>query len=107
MGVVHILLSAEKKAMRYITFIEFTPEFLRLPLEERKGFVPRWTRMASRHGANVVFWGMPMGVRENVVCVFETEVENEHFFRFQREWLGLGTPEAGRYIKSTRTITVV
>jgi len=96
-----------KQTMKYITFIEFTPEFLRLSLEERKGFVPRWTKMASSHGVKVVFWGMPIGVRENVVCVFETKVENDHFFRFQREWLGLGTPEAGKYIENTRTITVV
>lgn len=92
--------------MKYITFIELTPEFLRLPMEERTGFVPRWTKMASKHGVKVVFWGMPIGVKENVVCVFETQVDNEHFFKFQREWLGLGTPEAGKYIKSTRTITV-
>lgn len=96
-----------KQKVKYITFIELTPEFLQLSLEERMGFVPRWTKMASRHGVKVVLWGMPLGVKENVVCVFETKVENEHFFRFQREWLGLGTPEAGRYIKSTRTITVV
>jgi len=54
----------------------------------------------------IVFWGMPMGVKENVLCVFETQGDNETFFKFQRAWLGLGTPEAGRYVKNTRTITV-
>ena len=96
-----------KMMMRYITFIELTPEFLRLPMDERRGFVQRWSQLASRHGVKVVFWGMPMGVKENVVCVFETKGDNENFFKFQREWLGLGTPEAGKYIKNIRTIAVV
>ena len=93
--------------MKYITFIELTSEFLRLPMEERRGYVPKWSQLASRHGVKVVFWGMPMGVEENVVCVFETHDDNEAFFKFQREWLGLGTPEAGKYVKNTRIITVV
>ena len=92
--------------VKYITFIELTSEFLRLSMDERRGYVPKWSRLASRHGVKVVFWGMPMGVKENVVCVFETQGDNENFFKFQREWLGLGTPEAGRYVKNTRIITV-
>ena len=47
-----------------------------------------------------------MGVKEQAVCVFKYSGKNEKFFKFQREWLGLGTPEAGKYIKNTRTITV-
>ena len=92
--------------MKYITFIELTPEFLRLPMDERRGYVPKWSQLASKHGVKIVFWGMPMGVKENVLCVFETKGDNETFYKFQREWLGLGTPEAGRYVKNTRTITV-
>jgi len=49
---------------------------------------------------------MPMGVREHIVCVFETVDDGESFFRFEREWLGLGTPEAGKFINNLRTITV-
>ena len=93
--------------MKYITFIELTREFLQLPMEERKGYVPKWSQLASRYGVRIVFWGMPMGVKENVVCVFETQCDDENFFKFQREWLGLGTPEAGKYVKNTRTIAVV
>ena len=93
--------------MKYITFIELTPEFLQLPMDERKGYVPKWSQLASKHGVKVVFWGMSMGVKENVVCVFETKGDNETFFKFQREWLGLGTSEAGKYVKNTRTIIVV
>jgi len=92
--------------VKYITFIELTPEFLRLPMDERRSFVLKWSRLASKHGLKIVFWGMPMGVKENVVCVFETQGDNEAFFKFQRAWLGLGTPEAGRYVKNTRIITV-
>ena len=95
-----------KIMVKYITFIELTREFLQLPMDERRGYVPKWSQLASKHGVKVVFWGMPMGVKENVVCVFETKGDNENFFRFQREWLGLDTPEAGRYVKNTRTITV-
>lgn len=96
-----------KKTMKYITFIELTREFLQLPMDERRGYVPKWSQLASRHGVKVVFWGMPMGVKENVVCVFETKGDNENFFKFQRAWLGLGTPEAGKYIKNIITIAVV
>ena len=92
--------------MRYITFVELTPEFLQLPMEDRKNYVPKWSKIASKHGVKVIFWGLPMGVKENVVCVFETQNNNETFFKFQREWLGLGTPEAGKYVKNTRTISV-
>lgn len=53
-----------------------------------------------------MFWGMPVGVKEDVVCVFEVRGGDESFFKFEREWLALGTPEAGKYIKNTRTVTV-
>lgn len=72
--------------MKYITFIELTPEFLRLPIEERMSYIPRWSQLASKHGVKVVFWGMPMGVKENVVCAFETQGDNEAFFKFQKKW---------------------
>jgi len=92
--------------VKYITFIELTPEFLRLPMDERRSYVPKWSRLASKHGLKIVFWGMPMGVKENVVCVFETQSGNDAFFKFQREWLGPGTPDVCKRIKGTRTIQV-
>lgn len=91
--------------LKYITFCEMTPEFLKMPLEERQGFIPVWSQMAHQYGVKVLFWGMPMGVNENIVIVFETN-DSEKYFMFQREWLGLGTEEAGKLVKTTRTITV-
>ena len=92
--------------MKYITFCELTQEFLRKPLEERHEYVPVWTKIAEKNNLKVLFWGMPMGVKEHIVSVFETKDDGKAFFRFEREWLGLGTPDAGKYIKNLRTITV-
>lgn len=92
--------------VRYIVFCEMTPEFLQMSLEERKELPLSWSQVASQFGVKMLFWGMPLGVHEHVVCVFEANGSNEKYFKFQREWLALGTPEAGRYVKNTRTITV-
>lgn len=92
--------------VRYIVFCEMTPAFLQMPLEERKELPLSWSLVAAQYGVKMLFWGMPLGVHEDVVCVFETNGNNEKFFTFQREWLALGTPEAGKYIMNTRTITV-
>jgi hypothetical protein len=82
-----------------------TTEFLKMPLEERQRHVPKWSQIAQQYGVKVLFWGMPMGVNEHIVIVFETN-ESEKFFMFQREWLELGTTNAGKLVKNTRTITV-
>ena len=37
---------------------------------------------------------------------FYVNGDDVRFFEFQREWLGLGTDDAGRYIKNTRSIPV-
>jgi len=92
--------------VRFIVFLEMTSEFLRLPLEERQGFIPQWNQIASKYGIKMLFWGLPLGVSEHVVIVYELAGNQELFFMFQREWLGLGTPEAGRFIGNTRTIIV-
>ena len=92
--------------MKYITFCELSNEFLRLSLEERLGFVPLWTKIATKHRVKTLFWGMPMGVKEHIVCVFETKNDGKEYFDFEREWLGLGTSEAGKYISRLRTIAV-
>jgi hypothetical protein len=92
--------------VRFIVFLEMTNEFLKLPLEERQEFIPQWNLIASKYGIKMLFWGLPMGVSEHVVIVYELTGNQELFFVFQREWLGLGTPEAGKYIRNTRTILV-
>jgi hypothetical protein len=84
-----------------------TPEFLKLPLEERKSWVPKWKELASKYGLNMLFFGTTIGVREHVAVVFESKANSDNYMKFQREWQGLGTPEAGRYINFTRTITVL
>ncbi|MBD3171308.1 hypothetical protein GF326_02435 [Candidatus Bathyarchaeota archaeon] len=91
--------------LRYITFCEMTTDFLKKPLDERKEFIPKWSQTAKKYGIKLLFWGMPMGVNEHIVLVFETN-ESGKYFMFQREWLGLGTEEAGKYIKKSRTVTV-
>ena len=92
--------------VKYITFCEMTPSFLKLQLEERQQYVQTWCPIASDYGVKILFWGMPLGVCEQVVCVCEANGNDEKFLRFQREWLELGTDDAGRYIRNTRTIPV-
>ena len=91
--------------LKYITFCEMTTDFLKMSLDDRQGFIPLWSQVAQKYGVKLLFWGMPMGVNEHIVIVFETN-ESEKFFMFQREWLDLGTPDAGKLVKNTRTITV-
>jgi hypothetical protein len=83
-----------------------TPDFLKLSLEDRKKFIPEWTELAGEYGLKLLFWGSTIGINEQVVFVFESNSRLEKFFIFQREWLQLGTPEAGKLIKYVRTITV-
>ena len=92
--------------MKYITFCEFTSEFLKLSLEELERSLLNWKRLAAGYKVKTLFHGLPMGVNEHAVFVFEAKKYGEQFFDFEREWLGLGTPEAGKHVKSLRTITV-
>jgi hypothetical protein len=92
--------------VRFIIFLEMTPEFLKLSLEERQAFIPRWNQVATKYGIKMLFWGLPLGVSEHVVITYELAGNQDLFFVFQREWLGLGTPDAGKYIRNTRTIIV-
>ncbi len=55
----------------------------------------------------MLFWGATIGVREHVVFVFESYVNGDNYIKFQREWQGLGTQEAGELIEFTRSITVL
>jgi len=93
--------------VKYICFCQMTPEFLRLPLEKRKERIPIWRELACKHGLKMLFWGATLGVREHVVFVYESDVNGDNYIKFQREWQGLGTPEAGKFIEFTRSITVL
>lgn len=84
-----------------------TPEFLRLPLNERKEFIPKWKELAKNNNLKILFWGSTIGIREHVAIVFESEENPDNYMKFQREWQSLGTPEAGKYISYTRSITVM
>ena len=92
--------------VKYICFCQMTPTFLRMSTEEKKEQIPVWIDLAKKHGLRVLFWGSTVGVREHAVIVFEADRCSENYMKFQREWQGLGTPEAGDYIDYTRTITV-
>jgi hypothetical protein len=92
--------------VNYITFCEMTPEFLQLSLEERNNMRHHVAELAKQYGIKVELFGMPLGVNEHLVIVFEVNGNNNKFFLFQREWLKLGTPDAGKYIRNTRSITV-
>ena len=92
---------------KFICFLQMTPEFLKLSLEDRKSWIQSGKEMAKKYGLNVLFYGNPIGVREQVVVAFESAENSENYMKFQREWQGLGTPEAGKFIDSTRAITVL
>ena len=92
--------------VKYICFCQMTPTFLRMSTEEKKEQIAGCFDLAKKHGLKVLFWGSTVGVREHAVIVFEADGHSENYMKFQREWQGLGTPEAGKYIDYTRTITV-
>jgi len=92
--------------VKYMCFCMMAPDFLMLSLEERRNFVPEWTELAADYGLRLLFWGPTMGIKEHVVFVFESNRNSINFFKFQREWQSLGTPDAGKYIQYIRTITV-
>lgn len=92
--------------MKFITFCQLSDEFLKKPLEERTGYIHQWNKIAEANRVKVLFWGMPQGVSENLVYAFETKNDGISFFQFEREWLSLGTDEAGRFVKYLRSIVV-
>ena len=92
--------------VKYICFCQMTPTFLRMSTEEKKEQFLKWIDLAKKHGLKVLFWGSTIGIREHAVIVFEANEYSENYMKFQREWQGLGTIEAGKYIDYTRTVTV-
>ena len=83
-----------------------TPDFLKLSLDERENHILKWSKLAKTHGVKPLFWGPVIGVQEQAVAVFDIKGNSEVFFNFERKWLMLGTPKAGRHIQYVRTITV-
>jgi len=71
--------------VKYICFCQMTPDFLRLPLEERNKWMTDGLEIARKHGLKVIFWGNSMGVREHVVVVFESNGIPDDYMKFQRE----------------------
>jgi len=92
--------------VHYICFIMVTPQFLQLPLKERESFIPKWAELAKKYGLTLLFGGNTIGVAENVTLAFEAPRHSDNYFKFMREWLELGTPNAGKLIQYTRTVTV-
>ncbi len=92
--------------VKYICFCQMRPAFLKMSTDERKKEVLRWGELAEKHDLKVLFWGSTMGIREHAVLVFEADGYSENYMEFQREWQGLGTSDAGKYIDYTRTVTV-
>jgi hypothetical protein len=94
------------KMVKYICLCMFAPDFLKQDLEQRQSHIPKWSEIATTYGLKLLFWGPAMGVKEHAVFVFDSNGNTAKFFKFQREWLQLGTPEAGKYIEYMKTITV-
>ena len=95
------------RTRKFICFVQMTPAFLKLSLEERENWILKWNTIAKKHRLKVLFYGTTLGVRENVVVIFETTETSDNYLKFHREWQGLGTPEAGKFIDYTRSITVL
>ncbi len=94
------------RMVKYICFCQMTPEFLRMSQEEREARILEWRNIAKRYGLKVLFWGSTIGVKEGGVVVFEAEKDSDSYMEFQRDWLSLGTPDAGRFFEHTRTVSV-
>jgi hypothetical protein len=92
--------------VHYICFVMLTPQFLQLSLKERESFIPKWTEMAKKYGLVLLFGGNALGIAENVVLAFEAPGHSDNYFKFMRDWLELGTPNAGKLISYTRTVTI-
>ena len=90
----------------YVCFVMLTPEFLKMPLKERETFIPKWAEMGKKYGLNLLFGGNSLGVAENITLAFEAPAHSDAYFKFLRDWLELGTPNAGKLIAYTRTVTV-
>jgi hypothetical protein len=81
-------------------------DFLKLSLDEKKKLISNWSKIAHSHGIKVLFWGSTLGLKEHGVVVFDTNGNTEKFLKYKREWLALGTPDAGKFIQYVRIVTV-
>ena len=83
-----------------------TQDFLKLVLDEKQKLISKWSKIADSYGIKVVFWGSTLGIKEHGVVVFEFNGSPNKFLKYKREWLSLGTQNAGKYIQYVRIITV-
>jgi hypothetical protein len=83
-----------------------TPSFQKLELNEKQKLITKWSRLAHTHGFKVLFWGSTLGLKEHGVVVFDSNGSPNKFLKYKREWLALGTPDAGKYIVYVRIVTV-
>ena len=62
----------------FITYAKMTPEFQAMSRPQRAEAIRRLKEQASKHDVNMVLWGHPYGVNENLVIVYESSkgVEN-------------------------------
>lgn len=62
----------------FITYARMTPEFQAMSRLERAEAIKRLKEQAAKHDVNMVLWGHPFGVNENLVIVYESSkgVEN-------------------------------
>jgi len=92
--------------VKYICYIQMTPDFLKLSLEERKAKLEEYKELAKGYCLKLLFCGSTLGVREHAVIVMESKEYSEKIVKFLRDIQGLGTNEASKYVEYTRTVTV-
>jgi hypothetical protein len=57
----------------YIAYGTMTQELSQLTPEKRKKEMERVKEEAIKHGFDVIYWGHPYGLTENIVVVFKSE----------------------------------
>jgi hypothetical protein len=92
--------------VKYICYIQMTPDFLKLSLDERKVKLEEYKELAIRYSLKFLFCGSILGVREHAVLVMESREYSDKIVKFLRDIQGLGTKEASKYVEYTRTVTV-
>lgn len=83
-----------------------TQSFLKLDLDEKQKLIAKWSKLAHIHGIKVMFWGSTLGLKEHGAVVFDCNGTPNKFLKYKREWLALGTQDAGKYIQYIRIVTV-
>ena len=92
--------------VKYIYFIQRTPDFLKLSLEDCKSKLEEYTERAKVYCLKFFFCESILGVRKHAVLVMASKEYSDKIVKFHRDIQGLGTPEASKYVENTRTVTV-